>query len=127
MHEHGSDDRRRLTGGIGAESTGDEGPLLDERVPGAQFEEEHQYIEGYQCVGDDWNCPARAIIVAERKHHWLSFDWFQSLIAEDVFIFMAGSMMTFFPFVLATAIGLSPPGLALVRDPQEVTRRYLVA
>jgi hypothetical protein len=36
----------------------------------------------------------------------------RSLVAatspKDAFIFLAGSVMTFFPFVLATAIGLLP-------------------
>jgi len=37
MHEHGSEERQKITGGIGDETVGNEGPFLNKRVTATQL------------------------------------------------------------------------------------------
>jgi hypothetical protein len=68
MHEHGGENGWHLTGGIGDESTWDEGPLFNEGIAAVQLNEEDQDVQCNQGVGHDRQSPARAIVVTNWKH-----------------------------------------------------------
>ena len=46
MHEHGREERHKISAGIGQKAAGDKGPLHDERIAAAQLYEEKQDIQG---------------------------------------------------------------------------------
>jgi hypothetical protein len=68
MHEHGAQHSRRFAGGIGAEPARNKGPLFDERLAAVQLDEEDQDVENNQYIGDNGDCSAPTVIVANRKH-----------------------------------------------------------
>jgi len=53
VHEHAGEDRVHLLHGVGREAAGDEGPLLDKRLPGIQLDEKDEDIQRDKRQGDD--------------------------------------------------------------------------
>jgi hypothetical protein len=65
MHEHGCEERREVTDGVGKEAAGNKSPLHNESVTAIQFYEEKQNVQDDQSVGNQWNCSTRAIIITD--------------------------------------------------------------
>jgi hypothetical protein len=73
MHEHGSEERQKITDSIDKETTGNESPLHNESVTAAQFYEEKQDIQSDQGIGDQRNSSAGAIIITDWEHKFSLF------------------------------------------------------
>jgi len=68
VHEHGSEEGWKISGGIGKEAAGDKGPLLNECLTAAQFYEEEQDVQDDQDISDQWHRSASAIIITKWHH-----------------------------------------------------------
>src|SRR6476620_9433533 len=68
MHEHGSEERRKVSSGIGHEAPGNEGPLPDKRVTATELYKEEQDVQSHQGIRDQRNSSARAIVVTDWEH-----------------------------------------------------------
>jgi hypothetical protein len=76
MHEHGSEERQKITEGIANEAARNESPLSNKSVTATQFHIEKQDVQGDQGIRDQRNCSARGIIITDREHKiYLLFVW----------------------------------------------------
>ena len=65
MHEHGSEERQKITGGIGKEAARNESPLPNKSVTATQLYKEKQDVQSDQGIRDQRNSSARGIIITD--------------------------------------------------------------
>jgi hypothetical protein len=76
MHEHGSEERQKITEGIAKEAARNESPLSNKSVTATQFHIEKQDVQGDQGIRDQRNSSARGIIITDWEHKiYLLFVW----------------------------------------------------
>jgi hypothetical protein len=68
MHEHGSEERQKITEGIGKEAARNESPLPNKSVTATQLYKEKQDVQSDQGIRDQWNSSARGIIITDWEH-----------------------------------------------------------
>jgi len=68
MHEHGSEERRKITEGIGQKAAGNESPLHNKSVTATQLYKEKQDVQSDQGIRDQRNSSAGGIIIADWEH-----------------------------------------------------------
>jgi hypothetical protein len=68
MHEHGSEERRNITGGIRKEAARNESPLHNKRVTATLLYKEKQDVQSNQGIRDQRNSSASGIVVADWEH-----------------------------------------------------------
>src|SRR4029434_2176327 len=73
MHEHGSEERQKITGGIGKEAARNESPLANKRVAATQLYEEKQDVQSDQGIRDKRYSSASGVIITDWEHdaHYL--------------------------------------------------------
>jgi hypothetical protein len=69
MHEHGGEERQKITGGIGKESARNESPLHNKRVTATQLDKEKQPVQSDQYIRDQRKSSASAIIITDGEEH----------------------------------------------------------
>jgi hypothetical protein len=68
MHEHGSEERKKITGGIGKEALGNESPFHNKSVTATQLYKEKQNIQSDQGICDQRKSSSSAIIITDGEH-----------------------------------------------------------
>jgi hypothetical protein len=68
MHEHGREERQKITEGIRKESAGNERPLHNKSVSAALLYEEKQEVQSDQGIRDERNSSAGGIIITDWEH-----------------------------------------------------------
>jgi hypothetical protein len=68
MHEHGSEERQRITEGIGKEAARNESPLPNKSVTATQLYKEKQDVQSNQGKRDQRSRSAVAIIITDWEH-----------------------------------------------------------
>ncbi len=68
MHEHGSEERQKITGGIGKEAAGNKSPLTNKSFTATQLYKEKQDVQSDQGIRDQRNSSARGIIITDWDH-----------------------------------------------------------
>jgi hypothetical protein len=68
MHEHGSEERQKITGGIGKEAPRNESPVPNKRVAAAELYKEKQDVKSDQGICDQRDSSARGIIITDWEH-----------------------------------------------------------
>jgi hypothetical protein len=72
MHEHGSEERQKITEGIGKEAARNESPLPNKSVTATPLYKEKQDVQSEQGIRDQRNSSARGIIITDWDHKDLS-------------------------------------------------------
>jgi hypothetical protein len=67
MHEHGSEERQKITEGIGKEAAWNE----YKSVTATQLYKEKQDVQSDQAIRDQWNSSASAIIITDWEQIYL--------------------------------------------------------
>src|SRR5580765_5906560 len=76
MHEHGREERRKITEGVGKEAARNEGPLPNKSITAALLYKEKQDVQSDQGIRDQRNSSARGIIITDWEHEtYLLFLW----------------------------------------------------
>jgi len=65
MHEHGSEESQKISGGVGKEAARNECPLHNKSVTAAYLCQEKHYVQSDQGVRNQRNRSARAIIITD--------------------------------------------------------------
>jgi hypothetical protein len=68
MHEHGREERQKITEGIGKETARNESPLPNKRVTAALLYKERQDVQSDQGIRDQRNSSAGGIIITDWEH-----------------------------------------------------------
>jgi hypothetical protein len=68
MHEHGCQERQKITEGIGQEAARNESPPFNKSVTATQLYKEKQDVQSNQGIRDQRNSSAAAIIITDWKH-----------------------------------------------------------
>jgi hypothetical protein len=68
MHEHGSEERQKITEGIGKEAARNESPPFNKGVTATQLYKEKQDVQSNQGIYDQRNSSAAAIIITDWEH-----------------------------------------------------------
>src|SRR4030095_10932147 len=68
MHEHGSEERRKITGGIRKEAARNESPPPNKRVAATLLDKEKQDVQRNQGIRNQRNSSARGIVIADWEH-----------------------------------------------------------
>src|SRR5207245_2327362 len=68
MHEHRAEESRSIREWIGNEAAWHEGPLHDESIAAAHFDEEEQGVESDQCIRDQREGLAVTVVITYREH-----------------------------------------------------------
>jgi hypothetical protein len=69
MHEHGSEERQKITEGIGKEPARNESPLPNKSVTATQLYKEKQDVQNDQGIRDQRNSSASGIIITDWEEH----------------------------------------------------------
>jgi hypothetical protein len=68
MHEHGSEERQKITEGIGKEAARNESPLPNKSVTATLLYKEKQNVQSDQGIRDQRNSSAGGIIITDWHH-----------------------------------------------------------
>jgi hypothetical protein len=68
MHEHGSEERQKITEGIGKEAARNESPFPNKSLAATQLYKEKQDVQSDQGIRDQRNSSARGIIITDWEH-----------------------------------------------------------
>jgi hypothetical protein len=68
MHEHGSEEGQKITGGIGKETARNERPFPNKSVTATQLYKEKQDVQSDQGIRDERNSSTRGIIITDWEH-----------------------------------------------------------
>jgi hypothetical protein len=68
MHEHRSEKRQKITGGIGKEAAGNESPFHNKGITATQLYKEKQNVQSEQDIRDQRKRPSRGIIITDWEH-----------------------------------------------------------
>jgi hypothetical protein len=68
MHEHGREERQKITGGVSNEATRNESPLPNKSVTATLLYKEKMDVQSDQGIRDQRNSSARSIIIAYWEH-----------------------------------------------------------
>jgi hypothetical protein len=68
MHEHGSEERRKITGGIRKEAARNESPPRNKRITASLLDKEKHDVQRNQGIRNQRNSSARGIVVADWEH-----------------------------------------------------------
>jgi hypothetical protein len=72
MHEHGSEERQKIAGGIGKEAAGNESPFSNKCLTATHLYKEEQDVQSDQGIRDQRNGSASSIIITNWEHKGLS-------------------------------------------------------
>jgi hypothetical protein len=86
MHEHGSEERRKISQGIGQEAPGNESPLPNKSVTATQLDKEKQDVQSDQGIRDQRKSSARTIVITDWEHRiYLLESWHRHDCGVDKF------------------------------------------
>jgi hypothetical protein len=68
MHEHGSEERQKITEGIGKEAARNESPLPNKSVTATQLYKEKQDVQSDEGIRDQRKSSARGIVITYWEH-----------------------------------------------------------
>jgi hypothetical protein len=79
MHEHGSEERQKISGGIGKEAARHESPFPDKSVTATLLDEKQQDVQSDQGIRHQRNSSAGGIIITDWEHRsYLCLLWLRS-------------------------------------------------
>jgi len=68
MHEHGSEERHKITEGIGEEAARDERPLPNKSITTTHLDKEKQDVQSDEGIRDQWDSSAGGIVITDWQH-----------------------------------------------------------
>jgi hypothetical protein len=116
MHEHGREERGKITDGIRQKAAGNKSPLPDESVTTSHLDKEEQDVHSDQYIRDQGKNPAGGIIITNGEHSgyllinrlekiWMCFYYLRNMYAPMIMNGMVninsfGKQLDFFDLAL---------------------------